>query len=120
MTLELDKLEYDPRAGDLNVNSKMPRDRDDRGRGRDRDRGGRRERGEGGGFKSRDKGDFHRFFINMGKIDHMNKGALLRMVCEVTGLEGKDIGGIRLFDRHSTFEVNNRLSSGVEQSFRDV
>ena len=56
----------------------------------------------------------------MGKIDHMNKGSLLRMVCEVTDLEGKDIGGIRIFDRHATFEVNNRVSSGIERSFKDV
>ena len=47
-----------------------------------------------------------RFFINIGAMDSLDKGALIKFVCECTGLTGKDIGRIVIKDTYSFFDVN--------------
>ena len=61
-----------------------------------------------------------RFFINVGHIDDLGKGDLLRFVCEHTGLDRENIGSIRLYDKHSTFEVDEDHANVVVPAFADV
>ncbi|MCB9189333.1 MAG: DEAD/DEAH box helicase [Flavobacteriales bacterium] len=91
-------LEYYERSGDLNAD---PRGGDDRG-GNDseggRDRGRRRDKG----------GDTNkeRFFVNLGLSAGLNKGAIVRLVCNQTGISSADIGRIDLFNEFSFFDAN--------------
>lgn len=86
--------------------------------GSSRDRGGRRSHGKEEGMKT--------FFVNLGRKDNMNKGALLGFVCDVTGLTGNDIGRIVLDGAHSFIdvkdEVANKMSkiNGAERDGREL
>ncbi|MEO1052484.1 MAG: DEAD/DEAH box helicase [Bacteroidota bacterium] len=64
--------------------------------------------------------DTHRFFINVGEIDHINKGELLRFICDQTELTKAQIGRISLQKRHSFFEVDKQYSSAVVPSFEGI
>lgn len=79
------------------------------------------DKGKAKEARERRKNDnFHRFFINIGKIDKLQKGDLLRLVCDVTDIASTHIGAIRLYDKHATFEVDSRYSSKVVPKFSDV
>lgn len=93
-------IEYYNRAGDLNAKSddRGDRDRRDRG-GRDRDRGRRR-----------DDENKTRFFVNLGKMDGLNPGGLLRVVCDSTGLKSNKLGRIDILKSFSFFEADNDLA----------
>ncbi len=88
-------------------------DLNDTSKGRDRDiyddRGGKRGRRE---KRDRDsKGNepgMNRFFINLGTIDQLNKGGLLRFICDNTGLKGNEVGRITLDQRHAFFDVSDK------------
>lgn len=104
-------LEYYERAGDLNADPKgkdegrgRDRGRGDRDRGgRDRDRGGR-DRGRGGrGGRDDNK---ERFFVNLGLSAGLNKGAIVRLVCNETGISSADLGRIDLFNEFSFFDAS--------------
>lgn len=83
-------------------------DRGDRG-----DRGGRRERG-----RTNDRGKeegMKTYFINLGRKDNINKGALLGLVCDATGLTGDDIGRIVLDGAHSFMDVKEEVAPQMEK-----
>ena len=106
LSMELRNIGYTDKQRDLNERGPV-RERDDH----DRRRGGKREQTSSG---------FHRFFINIGSIDNCNKGDLLRFVCDQATLSKGDLGVIKVFDKHSTFEVSKRVSSRIQTSFRGV
>ena len=106
---QLDRVSKKNSLSDLNDTSKMSsRDRsggrDDRGRGR-RDRG---ERGSNG-----IEAGMHRFFINVGTMDNLNKGGLLRFICDNTGLKSRDIGRISIDQKHALFDVSQDASAKI-------
>ncbi|HET6243328.1 MAG: DEAD/DEAH box helicase [Bacteroidetes bacterium] len=68
-----------------------------------------KERGERGERSSA----YTRFFINLGVFDNINKSAILRIVCEGTGLSGQDIGRIDVKDSFSFFEVDSSKANVV-------
>lgn len=92
-------IEYYERAGDLNASA----ERSDRG---DRD-SGERSFGRRGG---RDDNKV-RFFVNIGKRDKLNPGALLRVVCDETGIKSSEIGRIDLMPSFSFFEVEKEYET---------
>jgi len=114
-------LSYYKNAKDLN---KVNADRGDRDRGgrnsRDRDRGSRFERNDRnsdrrrpnnkrGGYDS--KGDsFDRFFIDMGERDQLNKGLLIRSICDRTGIPSKYMGRINIRENFSFIDVDKSVS----------
>ena len=57
-----------------------------------------------GGFERFVTGD--RLFINVGKMDGLDKGRLLSLICDRTGIKGRDIGRIELKGAYSFFEVD--------------
>lgn len=96
-------IDYYHRAGDLNAKAGKDDNREGRGeRDRDRDKG-RREREEG---KTR-------FFVNIGKRDGLNPGALLRVVCDATGLKSDKIGRIDLNASFSFFEADEEYTERI-------
>jgi ATP-dependent RNA helicase DeaD len=59
---------------------------------------------------------FTRFFINMGEMDHINKGTLVRVICERAGINSKDIGRIDIKREFSFIEVSTNVSQNVVSS----
>ena len=59
---------------------------------------------------------FTRFFINMGEMDHINKGTLVRVICERAGINSKDIGRIDIKREFSFIEVSTNVSDNVVSS----
>ena len=125
------------------------RDRD-RGRGRDRDRrddrrGGRRDdrrddrrkdrpdkrndRDDRGNFKKKERkigktksndDGYVPIFINLGKVDGLSKGALLKIISNEAGYGKSDIGDINLGKRHSVFELSAKKAKHIEKDFRKL
>ncbi|HEX8061347.1 MAG TPA: DEAD/DEAH box helicase [Cyclobacteriaceae bacterium] len=56
-----------------------------------------------------------RMFINLGKMDGLDKGRLLSLVCDRSGVKGKDIGKIDVKGAYSFFEVDQNVSEVVRQ-----
>lgn len=70
-----------------------------------------RDIGEGRGYGGA------RFFINLGKMDNIDKSKMLEVIDEFTGLEKKDIGHIDLKGAYSFFEVDKALVDKVLKGF---
>lgn len=121
-------LEYYSKAGDLNATPGKDSGRDrDRGRdsGRDRDRGGDRD---GGNDRDRSKGrnrnledsDKQRFFVNLGLESGLNKGAIVRLVCEHANVSSAEVGRIDLFNEYSFFDINKEHAASVLKGMNGV
>lgn len=95
-------LTYYKNAPDLNVEN----------RNMDRDR----ERGS----VDKDGKKHSRFFISVGLMDGLDKGSLLRFVCDTTNLEGSNIGRIELKHSFSFFEVESELEDILLTAFKEV
>lgn len=62
--------------------------------------------------------DFTRLFINLGSVDELTRGDLLRFVCDQSGINGSSIGKIDLKGVYSFFEVENALLDQVNNGFK--
>jgi ATP-dependent RNA helicase DeaD len=89
------------------------KDVNDRSKARDDDRGGRRERGRKND-RGREEG-MKTYFINLGRKDNINKGALLGYVCDATGITGNDVGRIVLDGAHSFMDVKQEVAGQMEK-----
>ena len=92
-------LDYYRNAPDLNGDSK------------------RTERSDGFTERSERRIGGTRFFINLGKMDGLDKSKILEVIDEYTGLEKKDIGQIDLMGAYSFFEVDKSLVDKVIKGF---
>ncbi|QJP35381.1 DEAD/DEAH box helicase [Nonlabens sp. Ci31] len=101
LSQEFNKIYKRNSITDLNDRSKG---REDSGEYRERKP---RSRGKEEGMKT--------YFINVGRKDDMNKGALLGFVCDVTGITGNDIGRIVLDGAHSFMDVKEEVASQMEK-----
>lgn len=72
-----------------------------------------RSEDDGGGRERFVTGD--RLFINLGKMDGLDKGRLLSLICDRSGLKGKDIGKIDVKGAYSFFEVDRNATDMVRQ-----
>lgn len=113
-------LDYYKEAEDLNIKEER-RDRSERGMDRT-DRGNRdqntRPRNEQGGILP--QRGYVRFFINIGNLDKIGKGELLRLVCDHSGIRGSSIGRIDMKDKFSFFEVESRFKIDVLKNARSM
>ena len=91
-------------------------DRDRRGRDRG-ERGDRGDRNERGGGRRRKEEGMETYFINIGDVDHVNKGELLRIICDQSGVNGRDVGAIRINKNHTFFDVKDDRTQGIEKKF---
>ncbi|MFP5470361.1 MAG: DEAD/DEAH box helicase [Bacteroidia bacterium] len=113
-------IQYYKGSKDLNAdvrNEKSDRrgDRDDR-----RDRGDRDERGGG---RDREKSRFDdetkvRFYINRGELDNLNKGALVRLICDSADITSKQIGRIDIKREFSFVEVDKDIEKKVFEGLK--
>lgn len=94
-------LEYYLNAPDLNSSEEKPQ------RGKDRDR-----------FVP--DGRYKRMFINLGSVDELTRGDLLRFVCDNSGISGQDVGRIDLKGIHTFFEVEASEAENVYKSLKDA
>jgi ATP-dependent RNA helicase DeaD len=91
-------IEYYERAGDLNASAGNT-EREDRG-----------PRGE----RSRDNEvGKTRFFVNIGRRDGFNPGALLRVICDATGLNSTAVGKIDILTSFSFFEADQEHADNI-------
>ncbi len=56
-----------------------------------------------------------RFFINWGREHGAIPKRILAHVCRRGGIEGKDVGAIRISDRMTTFDVKNHVARSFEE-----
>jgi ATP-dependent RNA helicase DeaD len=56
-----------------------------------------------------------RLFINLGKMDGLDKGKLLSLICDRSGVKGKDIGKIDVKGAYSFFEVDKPQTALVRE-----
>jgi len=102
-------LEYYEKSYDLNASvSKRDRDRGDS------DRGERRQRG-----RDRDE-NRQRFHVSKGESSGLNKGAMLRIICEFTNINSNDVGRIDLFKDFSFFDVSKEYADQVLKGMKDA
>ncbi len=59
------------------------------------------------------KPGFKKFFINLGKVDGLELGDLLKIICRNSGASGNDIGKIVFKDNFSFFEASERIADKV-------
>ena len=64
--------------------------------------------------------DARRFFINVGRLDKINEGAIVRLVCDQSGIRSHQIGRIELKREFSFFEVARGAADKVRRSLKDV
>jgi len=78
---------------------------------------------EGGRTRDGEKARYSsgtRFFINLGKMDGLEKSQMLEVIDEFTGLEKKDIGKIDIKGAYSFFEVEKGQEDKVTKGFEGV
>lgn len=116
--------EFESRGNDRGGNRRDRRDRDGGNRrdrrdgGRDRDRGGRdRDRGGRDEYSSRNNGGteegMQKYFISLGKADGMQKGTLLKVICDHYEIPGRKIGRISLLQKHSYVDIDQQYKSKI-------
>lgn len=61
-------------------------------------------------------GKGQRFFVNMGRLDKINKGFIVRLICDKSGIGPEMIGEISLNREFSFFEVQKQAAKRVYKS----
>lgn len=105
---------------DLNAYEKGDRsegrsDRSDRG-DRKGKKGKNQRQARNGGMEE----GMHRFYVNIGKDDNIQKGDLLKIVCDASGVRSRFIGRIQMFNRHSLVDVDESKSRGFDEAFKGL
>ncbi len=59
-------------------------------------------------------------FINLGKIDGIDKRTLLKIICNESGYSKNEVGNINLHKRHSTFELSSKKAKHIEKDFKKM
>ncbi len=71
--------------------------------------------------KGRYDGDnSQRFFVNIGKKDGFNHGALLRLVCDNSGLSKNSIGKIDILNNFSFFEADSEHTNSIIKNVQNI
>ncbi|MDD4392488.1 MAG: DEAD/DEAH box helicase [Desulfobacterales bacterium] len=61
-----------------------------------------------------------RFFINIGQLDKINEGAIVRLICDKSGIRSSMIGAIDLNREFSFFEVEKSAAEKIHACFNDA
>ena len=65
-------------------------------------------------------GNTQRFFINVGRLDKLKEGAIVRLVCDNAGISSKKIGRIELKREFSFFDVDKNVARKVLKALKGV
>ncbi|WP_394523560.1 DEAD/DEAH box helicase [Lacrimispora sp. JR3] len=104
------------------IDTREPRSLDDldnyfgnSGRGRSRNSNGR-----GRGDSSRERDDMARLFINIGKNQNVKPGDILGAIAGESGMPGKMVGSIDMYDKYTFVEVPRESADVVLKAMKDV
>jgi ATP-dependent RNA helicase DeaD len=75
---------------------------------------------DSGRNRRREDSNMNRFFANLGKKDGLNQGALLRLVCDNTGLKNGAIGKIDILNNFSFFDADKGETDLILQKLQNV
>jgi len=103
-------LNYYRNAEDLNAKSKPRRERQP---GQQRSENVKRNR-------RMQAYDTKRFSINVGRVHKVNAGAIVRLVCENSGIKSNQIGAIDLGRDTSFFEVSKEVSNDIRKGLQNL
>lgn len=105
---------------DIIEDSRPLRSLDDLGDYRDRN-SGRGRGGRSGGRGGRSGGDdMARLFINIGKNQNLKPGDILGAIAGESGMPGKMVGSIDMYDKYTFVEVPREQADVVLQAMKDV
>ncbi|MBW2054115.1 MAG: DEAD/DEAH box helicase [Deltaproteobacteria bacterium] len=65
-------------------------------------------------------GNTQRFFMNVGRLDKLKEGAIVRLVCDKSGISSKKLGRIQLKREFSFFDVEKSVAKKVLKSLKGV
>ena len=68
----------------------------------------------------RDEKPMHTFEINVGFVDNIRAGAIVRLVCEYGNISSKQIGHITLGHETSFFDVEETVAEEVREGMKDA
>lgn len=88
--------------------------RNGNGRGRGRNSGGRDSRYDSG------RDDMARLFINIGKNQNVKPGDILGAIAGESGMPGKMVGSIDMYDKYTFVEVPRENADAVLNAMKDV
>jgi ATP-dependent RNA helicase DeaD len=60
------------------------------------------------------------FFINVGQMDNIQKGAITRLLCDQTGITNSQIGKIEILREFSFFEIDHQVADAVLKSMKNA
>jgi ATP-dependent RNA helicase DeaD len=63
---------------------------------------------------------YDRYFINIGNLDKITKGDLLRIVCDSSNVRGGSIGRIDMKDKFSFFEVESKFKKDILAGLKNI
>lgn len=86
-------------------------------RGRSSSRNGN---GRGGRYDSSSRDDMARLFINIGKNQNVKPGDILGAIAGESGMPGKMVGSIDMYDKYTFVEVPRESADTVLQAMKDV
>ena len=90
-----------------------------RGRGRSNSNSGGRG-GNGGRYDSTTRDDMARLFINIGKNQNVKPGDILGAIAGESGMPGKMVGSIDMYDKYTFVEVPRESADAVLTAMKDV
>lgn len=88
-------------------------------RGRSSSRNGNGN-GRGGRYDSSSRDDMARLFINIGKNQNVKPGDILGAIAGESGMPGKMVGSIDMYDKYTFVEVPRESADTVLQAMKDV
>jgi len=68
--------------------------------------------------KHRLAGNTQRFFMNVGRLDKLKEGAIVRLVCDKSGISSRKLGRIELKREFSFFDVEKSVAKKVLKSLK--
>ncbi len=68
--------------------------------------------------KTLKSGKAKRFFLNTGSMDNLKKGAVIRTLCDRSGISSEKIGAIEIMREFSFFEVETNVAANVLKSMQ--
>ena len=120
-------LSYYKHSSDINVSPKASRDKSPRDRSRERTRERSRDKRNtettSGGKEVRrnlKSGKSTRFFINVGKMDNIRAGAIIRLLCDHAKVKSAQIGRVELKREFSFFEVDSGVADKVLKNMKKI
>ncbi|MCD6586265.1 MAG: DEAD/DEAH box helicase [Desulfobacteraceae bacterium] len=77
-----------------------------------------KDKGPRKNYGARKNGDTRSFFINVGQLDNIQKGAITRLLCDQTGINNAQIGKIEILREFSFFEIDTHVADTVLSSMK--